>query len=105
MNQTISLHSSHKNDYTMISLNIPKYLKTSIDDLIKFKRISRTTMLINLMESYLRTELLQMKKDNDLSESFKLIKDKFSNPKPTTKEKPMIPHSDDVEWEDRLSNL
>jgi hypothetical protein len=105
MNQTISLHSSHKNDYTMISLNIPKYLKTNIDDLIKFKRISRTSMLINLMESYLRTELLQMKKDNDLSESFKLIKDKFSNPKPTTKEKPMIPHSDDVEWEDRLSNL
>ena len=50
MNQTISHHSSHSNDYTMISLNIPKYLKTNIDDLIKFKRISRTSMIINLMK-------------------------------------------------------
>ena len=105
MNQTISHHSSHKNNYTMISLNIPKYLKTNIDDLMKFKRISRTSMLINLMESYLRTELLQMKKDNELSESFKKIKDKFNKPKSVVKEKPMIPHSDDIDWEDRLSNL
>ena len=62
-------------------------------------------MLVRLIETYLREEQKKKKKDNELTESFKLIKDKLSNPKPTTKEKPMIPSSNDVDWEVRLKNL
>ena len=63
-------------------------------------------MLVNLMETYLRSELLQIKKDNELTKSFKEIKHKYDNPPKVTKEKPMIPNSsDDIDWEDRLGKL
>ena len=42
-----------------------------------------------------------MKKDNELSESFKRIKDKFDKPKTVIKkEEPMIPYSNDVSSEE-----
>ena len=103
MNQTHSVNLS--NNHKLINFNVPNYLIIKFDSLLKFKKVSRTSMLLNLMETYLRTELTLMKNDNELSESFKKIKDKFDKPKTLIKEKPMIPHSDDVEWEDRLSNL
>ena len=104
MNQTISPHFSHKNDYTMISLNVPNYLKTNFDNLLKFKKISRTSMLVNLMETYLRNELVQIKKDNELTKSFKEIKHKYDNPQKVTKEKPMIPYSNDKEMDEQFWN-
>ena len=103
MNQTTSVNSF--NDCKLINFNVPNYLISKFDDLVKFKRKSRTSILLTLMESYLREELTQMKKDNELSESFKKIIDKFDKPKTVVKEKPMIPHSTDIDWEDRLSNL
>ena len=63
MNQTHSVNSYNK-DYTMISLNVPNYLKTNFDNMVKFKRISRTSMLVRLMETFLRYELKQLKNDN-----------------------------------------
>ena len=104
MNQThsVNLSSNHK----LINFNVPKYLINNFDNLVKFKRVSRTSMLVRLIETYLREELLQMKKDNELSESFKKIKHKFDKPKTVIKkDEPMIPHSTDIDWEDRLSNL
>ena len=103
MNQIHSVNLS--NNHKLINFNVPNYLIIKFDSLLKFKKVSRTSMLLNLMETYLRDELTLMKNDNELSESFKKIKDKFDKPKSVVKEKPMIPHSDDVEWEDRLSNL
>ena len=103
MNQThsVDLSTNHK----LINFNVPNYLINNFDNLVKFKRVSRTSMLVRLIETYLREELLQMKKDNELTESFKLIKDKFDKPKTVIKEKPIIPHSDDIDWEVRLKNL
>ena len=104
MNQThsVNLSTNHK----LINFNVPNYLINNFDNLVKFKRVSRTSMLIRLIETYLREELLQMKKDNELSESFKKIKDKFDKPKTVIKkEEQMIPFSTDINWEDRLKNL
>ena len=103
MNQTHSVDLS--NNHKLINFNVPNYLINNFDNLIKFKRVSRTSLLVRLIETYLREELLLMKKDNELSESFKKIKDKFDKPKTLIKEKPMIPNSNDIDWEDRLSNL
>ena len=108
MNQTTSVNSF--NDYKLVNFNVPNYLISKFDDLVKFKRKSRTSILLTLMESYLREELLQMKKDNELTQSFKSIKEKYDNPKPkrVVKEKPMIPHSSDDDfmndewWNDRI---
>ena len=76
MNQThsVNLSTNHK----LINFNVPNYLINNFDNLVKFKRVSRTSMLVRLIETYLREELLQMKKDNELSESFKLkVSQKF----------------------------
>ena len=107
MNQTHSVNLS--NNYKLINFNVPNYLINNFDNLVKFKRISRTSMLIRLIETFLREELLQMKKDNELCESFKKIKHKFDKPKTVVKkEEPLIPYSNDDEmnenfWDGRIS--
>ena len=107
MNQTHSVNLS--NDHKLINFNVPNYLINNFDNLVKFKRVSRTSMLVRLIETYLREELLQIKKDNELSESFKKIRDKFDKPKTIVKkEEPMIPYSNDEEmnenfWNGRIS--
>lgn len=54
-------------DYRLINFNVPKYLINNFDNLVKFKRVSRTSMLIHLMENYIRTEKKQMEVDNTLN--------------------------------------
>ena len=65
MNLTTSLNSlpNHK----LINFNVPNYLITNFDKLMKFKRISRTSMLIHLMENYIRTEISNIEIDNNLN--------------------------------------
>jgi len=106
MNQITSINPY--NNYKLVNFNVPNYLISQFDDLIKFKRKSRTSILLTLMETYLRDEITQIQKDNELTKTFKSIKEKYENPKPkkVVKEQPMIPLSfDDIDWEDRLSNL
>ncbi len=99
MNQTTIPHFD-KNDFTMISLNVPNNIKNTFDNVCKFKRFSRTSMLIRLMENFLRTELKQMKSDNDINVLIKNVTKKH-NSKPI-KEQPMIPYSSDEEMEEQF---
>ena len=107
MNQTHSVNSYNK-DYTMISLNVPNYLKTNFDNMVKFKRISRTSMLVRLMETFLRYELKQLKNDNELNQLVTTLKDRNTTSPKVVKEPPMIPYSNDDEfmndqfWKDRI---
>ena len=39
-----------QSDVKMITFNVPQYLVQNFDELRGFKRLSRTSMLINLME-------------------------------------------------------
>lgn len=55
--------SQHK----LINFNAPRYLLKNFDNLARHKSISRTSMLITLMERYVREELEQMNKDNHLN--------------------------------------
>ena len=109
MNQTTSVNSF--NDCKLVNFNVPNYLISQFDDLVKFKRKSRTSILLTLIETYLRDERTQIQKDNELSESFKSIKKKYESPKPkkVVKDEPMIPYSSDEDmgdqfWKDRLGN-
>ncbi len=52
--------SQHK----LINFNAPRYLLKNFDNLARYKSISRTSMLITLMEKYVREEVEQMTKDN-----------------------------------------
>ena len=55
--------SQHK----LINFNAPRYLLKNFDNLAQHKSISRTSMLITLMERYVREEVDQMNKDNQLN--------------------------------------
>ena len=107
MNQTHSVNSYNK-DYTMISLNVPNYLKTNFDKMVKFKRISRTSMLVRLMETFLRYELKQLKNDNELNQLVTTLQNRNTKSPKVVKEPPMIPYSNDDEfmndqfWKDRI---
>ena len=49
-----------------ITFYCPNHLKHSFDELTKFKRISRTSIINTLMENWLRNELHQLKEDDKL---------------------------------------
>ena len=107
MNQTTSVNSF--NDCKLVNFNVPNYLISQFDDLVKFKRKSRTSILLTLMETYLRDERTQIQKDNELTKTFKSIKEKYENPKTKklVKEQPMIPYSIDNDmgddfWKERI---
>ena len=54
-------------DYKLINFNVPKYLIKNFDNLVRFKRVSRTSMLVHLMESYIRSEKKLMEDDNTIN--------------------------------------
>lgn len=58
--------------YTLINFNMPNYLKTNFDNLVKFKQISRTSILNTMIEEYCRREFKLIKDDGLLNS---LIKD------------------------------
>ena len=58
--------SSFSEDFKLINFYAPNYLIKSFDNLVKFKRVSRTSMLIHLMSKYIRDETQEMKRDNTL---------------------------------------
>jgi metal-responsive CopG/Arc/MetJ family transcriptional regulator len=54
--------------YKLVNFNVPNYLLRSFDTLVRFKNISRTSMLITLMESYLRKEKDKIEEDNQIND-------------------------------------
>ena len=65
MSQTHSLNFSH--NHTLINFNIPTYLKKNFDNLVKFKRVSRTSILNQLIDRYVKFELDQIDRDNRIN--------------------------------------
>ena len=62
------------NSHKLINFNVPNYLITNFDELVKFKRISRTSMLIRLMESYVRNEVGRLKEDDEINHLIRDVK-------------------------------
>ena len=58
-----NISSEHK----LINFNVPKYLIKNFDNLVRFKRVSRTSMLVHLMEHYIRSEKKRIEEDGDLN--------------------------------------
>jgi len=52
----------------LINFNVPNYLITNFDNLVKFKQMSRTSVLIQLMDSFIRNERKQIEEDGNLNE-------------------------------------
>ena len=106
---------------TSINFYCPNHLKTNFDELVKFKRVSRTSIINSLIEKWMRDEFQQMKEDGEMNRLIREIKvrnHKNNPPQPSKPQKtgwfssksnddyepPMIPtirddlHNDD--WDD-----
>ena len=82
----------------------------NFDEIVKFKRISRTSVLIGLMERYIRAEHQNLEEDGKLSKLISDIKKRNLKPEPLRRTKieehyypPEIPEIHD--WQDRLSEM
>ncbi len=120
MGHPLSVNFSNETNHKLVNFNCPQYLIKNFDNLVRHKRVSRTSMIIRLMESYIRDEVVKLKNDNylnkllsDLSERNRSdIKRSLKKEIEDEYEPPMIPSSDDnfipngwSEWEDRLKDL
>ena len=107
-------HFMNSCDYKLINFNAPNYLIKNFDNLVRFKRTSRTSKLIHLMEEYCRNEQRNIEQDNSLNQVIHTVEER--NRKDLKKslmkevnedrEPPMIPTvDDDFTWQDRLSSI
>lgn len=99
-------------DHKLINFNVPKYLITNFDSLVRFKRVSRTSMLVRLMEDYIRSERRLMEEDNSLNQMIRDIEVRNKNSMKKEMiglrreveeelEPPMVPYSsDNRSWDD-----
>jgi len=92
-----SLSSSSK----LINFNVPNYLIQNFDNLVKFKQMSRTSMLINLMERFIRDERKQIEEDGNLNQ---LINDvEVRNKKSFKRELVKIKETVNSEYDDPIN--
>ena len=70
---------------TLINFHIPNHLKYHLDRLVKFKNISRTSLINRLIEDYVRSEEKQLEQDTRIHQ---LMMDlEVKNPTPILKNK------------------
>lgn len=79
--------------HTLINFNIPLHLKTHFDQLVDFKRVSRTSVLNNLIENYCRNEIDHLETDGRINDLITTIK---------TRPQPPRVHSCAQRWEDTM---
>lgn len=58
----------NSNDHKLVNFNVPNHLINSFDEMVKFKRLSRTSTLISLMEGWLRNEVRKMDEDDKFND-------------------------------------
>ena len=77
--------------YTLINFNIPNHLKRNFDQIVNFKRVSRTSVLNSMIEEFCRREFKLIKEDGKLNDLITNIK---------IKNLPKINHQKTSSWED-----
>jgi hypothetical protein len=63
----MDLDRLRKGNIKLINFNVPIYLITNFDNLARHKATSRTSMLLQLMERFVRDESDWLEKDNRLN--------------------------------------
>ena len=67
-------------NHKLINFNVPNYLIQNFDNLVRFKRVSRTSMLVHLIETYCRSEQKRLKEDNQLNQMVVELTDRNATP-------------------------
>lgn len=110
-------------DTKLVTLRVPNYLCNDFDQIVKFKRGTRTSYLVNLMESFVVSEVNKIKETNRINEFISDIQKRNPTTTPLRKSKnsfrrdrddyeetyyepPMVPTLDEeVDWQDRLTSF
>ena len=74
------MNTQHITDHQLVTFNVPHHLLNNFDELRKFKRVSRTSMILNLMERFVRSEFQQLKEDDNLNIFLNDVKLRSSQP-------------------------
>lgn len=64
---------------TLMNFHIPKHLKSTLDKLSSYKRVSRTAILNNLLEQYCRKEIMLITEDASISDRLVQVEQKVPN--------------------------
>ena len=94
----------------LINFNAPRQLIDAFDQLLKYKGVSRTSQLLHLINNFLRSEHLLLRKDSSFTSFMQSISEterhRMVQMIHDTYEPPMIPFANDHEdWEQRLMSL
>ena len=83
----MSQQQYQSSNYKLINFNVPHYMVNNFDEIAKFKRISRTSVLIGLMEKYIRAEHQCLAEDGNLNKLISDIKNRNQQPEPLRQSK------------------
>ena len=115
--------TNQRSDTKLVTLRVPNYLCNDFDQIVKFKRGTRTSYLVNLMESFVVSEVKKIKETNRINEFISDIQKRNPTTTPLRKSKnsftrdrddyeetyyepPMVPTLDEeVDWQDRLTSF
>ena len=81
----------------LITFRAPHSILTNFDQIIKFKRGSRTSYLVSYMDDFVRTEFTRLKETNQIHE----LITQLSEP-PSECDPPRIPDLDNDNWREVL---
>jgi hypothetical protein len=115
--------TNQRSDTKLVTLRVPNYLCNDFDQIVKFKRGTRTSYLVNLMESFVVSEVNKIKETNRINEFISDIQKRNPTTTPLRKSKNsfrrdrddyeetyyeplMVPTLDEeVDWQDRLASF
>ena len=83
-----------------ITFYCPNHLKNSFDELVRFKRISRTSIINYLMENWMRNEYQKLKDDEQISDLIENVKQKTKIQKDDPKPNQWSVKSKQLSWEE-----
>ena len=78
MNVTTNVNSSP------ITLYLPDYLKNGVDEIVRFKRISRTSLINGLLSNWIKDEIKNLKEVEEFSDLIENVRLKSQTKKSKT---------------------
>ena len=84
------------NTYQLLNWNCPQHLKTALDAVVDYKRISRTSIINTLLADYCRNEITAIEKDGEILSLIDSTQRKVSKQKNST---PPIEKKTSWSWE------
>ena len=74
-------------DTKLVTFRVPFHLVNDFDELVKFKRGTRTSYLVGMMDTFIRNEVKRLKETNRINEFISDIKNRNKVVEPLTKTK------------------